>query len=276
MYASGRKMAIVPTSRIINPHEKMRVATWNVERPKNGASPRSQRILAQIREVAADLWILTETHDAIRPGPGYHAASTPTVPAAPIHHDEGEHKTTIWSRWPIVEQWETATPHRATCAIVETPLEEMAIYGTVLPYHATRWPYGTPRNWDAHYAAIAIQGADWSRLRRKYPAHGFCVAGDLNQTRTGRLWYGSKWGRALLDLALKENNLVGVTQADFSAARQLPAEDQELLIRCIDHICLDRRWTKLVRRIGIWPNETAGGEYLSDHSGVFVDLATGE
>lgn len=251
----------------------MRIATWNVERPKGNTAPRSQRVLNKIQEIAADIWILTETHDAICPGPVYHDASTPTVSEPPILHATGEHKTTIWSRWPIIEHWETATPHRATCVVIETPLGELVVYGTVIPYHGARWPYGTPRNWDAHYAAIATQGADWSRLRRNYPFHGLCVAGDLNQTRTGRLWYGSKWGRALLDLALSENQLVGVTQADFSAAQKLSQEDRALLTQCIDHICLDGRWAGLVQQVGIWPKHTAAGEYLSDHSGVYIDLA---
>jgi endonuclease/exonuclease/phosphatase family metal-dependent hydrolase len=250
----------------------MRIATWNIERPKNSTSPQSQRVLSKIQEIEADIWILTETHDAICPGSGYYAASTPTVTESPIYHAVGEHKTTIWSRWPILEQWDPATPHRAACAAIETPLGGLVVYGTVIPYHGARWPYGTPRNWDAHYAAIATQGADWSRLRRKYLTHGLCVAGDLNQTRTGRLRYGSKWGRALLDLALAENQLVGVTQADFSAAEKLSQEDQTLLTQCIDHICLDGRWASFVTQTGIWPNHTAAGEYLSDHGGVFVDL----
>lgn len=250
----------------------MRIATWNVERPKSNTAPRSQRVLNKIQEIAADIWILTETHDAINPGPDYYVASSLNVPNAPILHAEGEHKTTIWSRWPIIEYWETATPLRAACVVIETPLGALVVYGTVIPYQKARWPYGTPRDWDAHYAAIATQGADWSRLRRKYPAHGLCVAGDLNQTRTGRLWYGSKWGRALLDLALRENKLVGVTQADFSAAEVLSPEDQALLTVCIDHICLDHRWAGFVQRVGIWPKHTAAGENLSDHNGVFVDL----
>jgi len=109
-------------------------------------------------------------------------------------------------------------------------------------------------------------------LRRKFPTYGLCISGDLNQTRTGRLWYGSKWGRALLDLALEESNLVGVTQADFSAAQRLSEEDRALLAQCIDHICLDRRWSGWVIKVGVWSNHTAAGEYLSDHSGVFIDL----
>ena len=250
----------------------MRIATWNIERPSNRLNDRSQRILEKVKEINADIWILTETHDTIIPGTDYHTASTPTVTASPIYHRPGEHKTAVWSRFPIFEIFEPSTPHRVACPILETPLGKLVVYGTVLPYHGARWPYGTPRNWDAHYAAIATQGADWSRLRRKYPVDGLCVAGDFNQNRPTRTTYGTTWGRLLLDLALKENNLVGVTQSNFAAARKLPQEDLDLVTNSIDHICLNSRWAKCVTKVGIWPGQTAAGDYLSDHSGVFVDL----
>jgi endonuclease/exonuclease/phosphatase family metal-dependent hydrolase len=250
----------------------MRIATWNIERPPGNLNARSGRILEKLREINADIWILTETHDNIRPGQDYQEASTPTVTDPPIFHREGEHKTTVWSRWPIVDRFEPATPIRAVSPILETPLGRLVLYGTVLPYHGARWPYGTRRNWDAHYAAIATQGADWSRLRRDYPVEGLCVAGDFNQNRPQRTTYGTRWGRVLLDLAFKESDLVGVTQADSAAARQLPQADLRLIIDSIDHICLNSSWAKKVTRVGIWPGQTGTGEYLSDHSGVFIDL----
>ena len=166
----------------------------------------------------------------------------------------------------------TSTEQRATCVILDTPYGDIVVYGTVIPYHAAKWPYGTPRKCDVHYAAIATQGADWLRLRREFPASSFCVAGDFNQTRFGRYTYGTKWGRKLLDLALKENRLVGITQLDFPAAKQLDRDKQVLLAKNIDHICLDKRMAAKVAGIGIWPGKTAEGKYLSDHSGVFVDI----
>jgi len=251
---------------------KIRIATWNIERPTNSLNARSYRILEKVREINADIWILTETHDTINPGTEYHVASTPTITASPIFHREGEHKTAVWSRWPIIELFEPSTPHRVSCPILETPLGKLAVYGTVLPYHGARWPYGTPRNWDAHYAAIATQGADWWRLRRKYPVDGLCVAGDFNQNRPIRTTYGTKWGRALLDLALNENELIGVTQSNFAVAKKLSQEELAMVTDSIDHICLNRSWAKWTTGIGIWPGQTAAGDYLSDHSGVFIDL----
>jgi hypothetical protein len=107
---------------------------------------------------------------------------------------------------------------------------------------------------------------NWGGFRLAALKEGVCLYAHCY------LEHGSKWGRALLDLALKENNLVGVTQDNFSAAQKVEEMDRALLAQCIDHICLDRRWAKLVKQVGVWPNKTAGGEYLSDHSGVFVDL----
>lgn len=147
------------------------------------------------------------------------------------------------------------------------------IYGTVIPYRAARWPYGTPHYWDAHYAAIATQGADWLRLKREFPSYSFCVAGDFNQTRSGRYYYGTRWGRLLLDLALMESKLIGVTQIDFPAAKKFEQEEQEILKRSIDHICLDGRTAAKVFRTGVWPGKTSDGVHLSDHNGVFVDVA---
>ncbi len=257
---------------IRNEKFNMRIATWNIERPSSQFNERSLRVLEKIRENNADIWILTEAHDNIRPGPDYHEASTPTVTDSPILHRDGEHKTTVWSRWPVIQRFEPSTPHRVACPILVTPLGKLVVYGTVLPYHGARWPYGTPRNWDAHYAAIATQGADWSRLRRDYPLDGLCVAGDFNQNRPERTTYGTRWGRLLLDLALKVSDLVGVTQADFAMASKLTQEEFELMTDSIDHICLNSHWAKWVTRVGIWPCQTGSGDYLSDHSGVFVDL----
>jgi endonuclease/exonuclease/phosphatase family metal-dependent hydrolase len=169
-------------------------------------------------------------------------------------------------------RYEISTVIRATCITIETPIGELIVYGTVIPYHAAKWPYGTTRQWDAHYAAIATQGADWGRLRRKYPTHGLCVAGDFNQNRTGGYRYGTKWGRSLLDLALKDNDLIGVTQLDHPLAKNLSRGEGELLSRSIDHISLSFKWSARVTEIGIWPGESDSSGHLSDHCGVYVDL----
>jgi hypothetical protein len=69
----------------------MRIATWNIERSKSNTAPRSRSVLSRIQEIAADIWILTGTHDAICPDSGYDSVSTPTVTEAPIRHAVGEY-----------------------------------------------------------------------------------------------------------------------------------------------------------------------------------------
>lgn len=252
--------------------KSIRIATWNVERPKDRPSRRTENLLEKIKAIGADIWILTETHEVIIPEAGFEHRSSPTIRSAPINHEAGEHKVTIWSRWPITEIYEPSTEHRAVCITIDSPIGRLIVYGTVMPYHAARWPYGTHRNWDAHYAAIATQGADWRRLKGKFPASGLCVAGDFNQNRTGGYRYGTKWGRSLLNFALNENSLDCVTQIDHPAASRLGEQERQIATRSIDHICLSQKWVGLVSEIGVWSGVTDDGQYLSDHSGVYVDL----
>lgn len=253
----------------------MRIATWNVERPKNAGSARSRRILDKIHEIDADIWILTETHDAISPGDGYHACTTEPVPDPPTRHQDGERRTIVWSRWPFEEHIEEDMAHRTACARVETPLGKLIVFGTIIPYSGRDCPpYGKLRRWDAHYAAIAIQGAAWQRLQRQYPGHGLCVAGDFNQTRDGRFSYGTKWGRALMDLALERVSLQDTTIPSFARKKDIDGSAWALPdgAQPIDHICLSSSWARRVKAVGAWPGESDESGYLSDHSGVWIDL----
>ena len=140
----------------------MRIATWNLERPKNGSSQRSRLLMDKLGEIDADIWILTETHDEVIPDKGYHSGSTDPVPEPPIIHLDGEHRTTIWTRWPIADTLPTSSPDRTVCADIETPYGSLLVYGTIISYHRSGCPpYGSARQWEAYYAAIATQGAEW-------------------------------------------------------------------------------------------------------------------
>jgi endonuclease/exonuclease/phosphatase family metal-dependent hydrolase len=252
----------------------MRIATWNVERPTNATSPRSKRILARLREVDADIWILTETHDDISPGTAYSAWATKPVPEAPTRHRDGERRTIVWSRWPIKERIDEDISHRTSCVLLETPLGDLVIFGTIIPYHGRGCPpHGTLRRWEAHYAAIAVQGASWQRLRRKFAGCGLCVAGDFNQTREGRFSYGTKWGRTLLDLALENADLSDTTVPSLVAREEVDGSNWALAngVQPIDHIAISHAWAQRIQAIGAWTGKSANG-YLSDHSGVWIDL----
>ena len=54
------RMALITQFRAM-----MRIATWNLERPDPADTVRNQARLEKIREIDAELWILTETHEVI-------------------------------------------------------------------------------------------------------------------------------------------------------------------------------------------------------------------
>lgn len=122
----------------------MRIATWNVERPSPERVKRNAATLECIHEKCADLWILTETHEVIDLGDGYISAATDPSPRKPR---PGESCAVIWSRWPLLERIPTYDDREAVCVVVKSPLGEMIVYGSILPYHGYRGPHGTSGPW---------------------------------------------------------------------------------------------------------------------------------
>lgn len=248
---------------------QIRIATWNLERPGDGQSERTRKIRELIHRIDADIWILTETNESVTPGDDYTQVASSRVRGL---HRSGEHWTTVWSRYPVSKVLSTHAPEIAVCAEVQSPAGPFVVYGTVLPYHADRVASHGYRNWQAHYESIPQHGADWRQLRDEYPTHLFCVAGDFNQSRdtrrwNGRLWYGTQPGRAMLTDALVDSGLACVTEEDFVSTGKLATRSS------IDHICIDVEHQGDVLRVDAWEAIHPDGSTLSDHNGVFVDLA---
>lgn len=93
------------------------LATWNLRRPAAQPNARSATLRRHIDRVAADVWVLTETHDSITPGAGHAAVSTT---GSDRMHWPGERWVTIWSRWPIERLGVTRDPMRAVAARATT------------------------------------------------------------------------------------------------------------------------------------------------------------
>ena len=53
----------------------LRIATWNVERPKGRSDAPAVAFFKAVQAVQADIWILTETHDSLSPGAGFTAVT---------------------------------------------------------------------------------------------------------------------------------------------------------------------------------------------------------
>jgi endonuclease/exonuclease/phosphatase family metal-dependent hydrolase len=246
---------------VVNSSNRFRIATWNLERPRQKGWIQNQRRLDQIHQIDADVWVLTETNKAIDLGSDYEAiASIPWE----NHHQAGENLTTIWSRWKVLRQLPTFDPHWAICAEVASPFGAMIIYGTVITYANDKGISGTAKRWEEHQRSIQQHQEDWSKIQQQYPDHLICIAGDFNQSRDGSGWYEDKNSVEMLSAALQNLSIDCVSEQDFKA--------QGLSRSTVDHICLSRRLVAYQESVGAWEGITSEDKKMSDHNGVFVDL----
>ncbi|MEW6497557.1 MAG: endonuclease/exonuclease/phosphatase family protein [Cyanobacteriota bacterium] len=177
----------------------MKIATWNLERPKLKGWKKNPKIQEQIDEIKADIWILTETNSVIHPendssSPNnYEEIATPPISD---YHNPGENCSTIWSRYPIKRTFLTFDHSMAVCAEILSPLGNFLVYGTIITWANDKGPTGTSRKWQEHYKSIASHAQDWAKLNQGLP---LCVAGDFNQTLSGPTGYGTRQGRKIVE-----------------------------------------------------------------------------
>ena len=223
----------------------MRIATWNLARPwKNGKTVRADRQRDMVKSVQAQVWILTETYRGFTLD-GYQSVSSPSSLGS---YDESESAAAIWvpSAWSL----------RGLSA------SHLAVWAEAVP------PNGPPLlicgliiSWRDKARGPERQAAEWRTLRRAYPEHFLCIAGDFNMTLHSDEGYGSRLGRkhvrdALHDLNLRCVTAVNIRDKQFDA---IPRDN-------IDHICLDERFCP-TGEPSFWFDER-----LSDHNGVAIDV----
>ncbi|WP_416670218.1 endonuclease/exonuclease/phosphatase family protein [Egbenema bharatensis] len=233
----------------------LKIATWNLARPRWG-SWNKPGILTKLREVDADIWILTETNSVISPGENYHE---PVATQPEASHTKGENWTTIWSRYPIQQTLATRDAEIAVCAEVDlgNSIGRLVVYGTIITWANDGVWSKEAKKWQRHYESIAWHSEDWATLSQNA---SFCVAGDFNETLSGPFDYGTRQGRALLQAALDRSHLTCVT-----AGSELGYN--------IDHVCLSADWAKRVVDVNKWQAFREDGKPVSDHHGITVRLS---
>ena len=240
----------------------LRIATWNLERPKQNAHSKNLRRIEKIREIDADIWVLTETSSAIALD-GYVSLASESQPG---YHSSGESFATIWSRWPIRRKLQTFDPFFAVCAEVDSTAGPMVVFGTIITYANDKGPDGTGRRWEEHRKSIESHGEDWRRLRKEFPGHLFCVAGDFNQSRDGSGWYEDAQSVKMLSAELDGSDLQCVTEDNMRTSGHLKSRAS------IDHICLSKSLATRGVSVGAWEGTTADGCRMSDHNGVVINI----
>lgn len=236
----------------------MRIGTWNVEYAYERRLGNLRRVLSAN---AADIWILTETHDDLVP---------PNCPYS-LHSDErpknwsairpGSRWVSIWSRYPVVANVSRpqADRERTVCALLDIGAgRSMLVYGTVMPWKGDRNKF----DWSEHHRVIPEQCAEWPELTRAYPGAEMCIAGDFNTDMGSGSYYGTKQGIGALRAGLAACNTFCATEPN-----RFPVG---LLVNPpIDHIALSQRHEGATSIVAAWPAEKTT---LSDHSGIVVRI----
>lgn len=247
----------------------MRIATWNLDHASNSSRPVRLQI-DKINKIAPDILVLTETCKEVDLRDcGYEFSLTT------MKNCHGKFYSTIWSKSPIKTEYRTFDAETAVCAEIETEIGSVIVYGTIITYHGDTGPDGKSKQWVEHYKAIEAQGNDWFRIlqecRQKFP---LVVAGDFNQTRdNSSRTYGTKFGRELLGKELSRSGLSCLTTENFGMTGKLSIDPSKGWTRNnIDHICLTEGVFKVLN-VGAWDHFSETGIFLSDHNGVYADLA---
>lgn len=259
------------------------IATWNLERTRPGAHERINVILEQMAEIDPDLWVLTETSEAIRPARYANVVSSPW-PGAPYEPDE--RGVMIWSRHPLRQvqalpflpkaanesatELSYAVASQATapvaCALAETPDGPILVYGTIITWPGDAGPHGGMASGAAQRQAIDAQAADWTSLRTNLRDVPFFVVGDLNVSLGGPV-YPSHELREHLAEALGQVGLRCLT-AELVAPGGMPM---------VDHICLGGSLASPRVALGLFspkPNpRSAARQPVSDHPGIWVTFS---
>lgn len=240
----------------------LRIGTWNVEYADVATT--NARRLKIFDQHPADIWVLTETHDALTPGAGFEAVHALQRPLGGTSVKPGSRWVSIWSRFPVAAATDVQldNPARTQAALITTPLGDVIMYGTVVPWNGDKGPGPEPaRGWDEHHRVLPIQIAEWQALQRAYPRAHLIVAGDLNTDMIGGGYYGTKRGIAMIEDGMRACAL-------FCAAEQPRVE--RLAFPPIDHVLIPRAWATKARVVDAFEGRI-GKPRLSDHSGLVVE-----
>ncbi len=219
----------------------MKIATWSVARPTQN-SKRVPLILNHLKKVDADILILTETNEILDLDNQYNFFHS-TKPQE-IFYKDGENRVSIYSKYKSAGQIETFRSDTSICINFDTPLGNIAVYGTIIGIN------GNKRK--DFITDLEEQLSDFERISK---VNNLCIAGDLNITFSDN-YYFTKDGRGKLNKAFDKFELTNLT-ADIP--------------KNIDHIILPTKFFNTKEIPGTWNNPV--DKKLSDHMGVFVNIS---
>ncbi len=217
----------------------MKIATWNVERLKHRSS--LDKIFFACNQIQADILVLTETDDRLRPDYPYCFHTQSPAELHPEMYQPMERRVSVFTRYPCVRQYPTFDSYTAVCMELETERGGLLVYGTIMGVFGNRHL--------SFREDLTKQCEDFARLSSG--GKNLCVCGDWNQS-FGDSYYYTREGRDTLRRTLAENRI-----------RLLTGGRAE----CIDHIAISENF---VGSRSVEIEEWNEAKTLSDHKGISV------
>lgn len=221
----------------------MKIATWNLQRPSiNGH--KSKVIVEYLKNINADILVLTETNDFIDLGTDYEVFHTEVLLGK--FYKLGDRQVSIFSKYPIVRHIPTFRADTSLCLTVHTPYGELIIYGTIIGNFGN--------GGDQFKLDLEKQLIDFATIGK---SKNICILGDLNISFSDDIYFTTE-GRKKLSSTFEQLGLKIMT-------------DQ--ITKNIDHIILSNNFIKTSKIInGFWNNTENKKTRLSDHKGVFIEI----
>lgn len=218
----------------------MKIATWNIERPTKN-DKRIPLILDVLKTVNADILILTETSEFLSLDNAYNFFHSTN--AKETFYTEGEKRVSIYSKYNSVGHIKTFRDDTSICTILETPLGDLAVYGTIIGIEGNRKP-----NFEED---LDRQLLDFEKIAKE---NNLCIGGDFNISFADN-YYFTDDGREKLNASFAKLDLKNLTS-------EIPKN--------IDHITLTNNFiTGKSITLDMWNLDKT----LSDHIGVSVTVA---
>ena len=219
----------------------MKIATWNVERLKHHKY--LETMLQEITNIGADILVLTETDERLRPDYPYYVHTPMLHATRPDFYRKTENRVSVFSRYKCVKQHETYDENTAICVELETERGNLLVYGTIM---------GIRGNRDVTFKSDLIkQMNDIRRLSAQQ--NPLCVIGDYNLSFFDN-YYFTQEGRDLVEHTFRDCGLDILTGT---------------IPECVDHIAVTKGFIS-ADMISEWNTE----KVLSDHKGIVIEADT--
>ncbi len=219
----------------------MKIATWNVERLRHKKD--LDKITLEIKRVNADILVLTETDERLKPDYKYCFRTPPLCETDSAAYRPGENRISIHTNYECLQVHETYDRYTALCIELKAENYPLIVYGTILGVYGNRNP--------EFKSSLTKQCADFKRLAKT--GKSVCVCGDYNLSFADN-YYFTHEGRNTLLAAFKDSSIQLLTSS---------------VPECIDHIAISDSFPQgKFPRAEVWNKD----KKLSDHKGIAVTI----